>query len=80
MEAEAIIAHNLHDALTATGARGSVRVHEGRWFVRLMRGQSRQGFAFPPGGQDREEWLAAMLDRLEAASGVRPVLEVDTKD
>ncbi len=71
-------AAQLHAALTAAGARGCVRLLEsGRWVVRLMRGLPRQGYAFPPAGQDRDEWLAAMLDRLEAAAGVRPGLEIE---
>lgn len=68
----------LHAALTAACARGSVRVRDsGQWVVRLMRGLPRHGYAFPPVGQDRDEWLAAMIDRLEAVAGVRPELELE---
>ena len=79
MDVQADIARNLHAALTAAGARGSVRVlDDGRWVVRLMRGLSRERRAYPSAGQERDEWLAAMADRLEAAAGVRP--EVETED
>lgn len=80
MDAEADIARKLHDALTKVGARASVRVlDDGRWVVRLLRGLSRERRAYPSAGQaDQDEWLAAMVDRLEAAAGVRP--EVETED
>ena len=72
------IAHELHDALSDAGARGAVRLEEsGQWVVRLRRGQSNQGFSFPPDGPDRDEWLAAMTDRLADATGVRPEVETD---
>jgi hypothetical protein len=81
MEAKALIARNLHDALTAAGARGSVRLLDsGQWVVRLRRGLPRQALAFPQAGQDREEWVAAMLDRLEAAAGVRPEVEAGDEE
>ena len=73
------IAHELHDPLSDAGACGAMRLLEsGQWVVRLRRSQSNQGFSFPPDGPDRDEWLAAMTDRLEDAAGVRP--EVETKD
>lgn len=73
------IADLLHTALADVRARGSVRLlDDGRWVVRLMPGQSRQRFAYPPTGQDRDEWLSGITDRLEAAAGVRP--EVETFD
>jgi hypothetical protein len=78
MTADPETADQLHAALSAVGARGSVRALDGgQWVVRLMRGLPRHGYAFPPAGQDRDEWQAVMIDRLEAASGVRPNLELE---
>ena len=71
-------AGQLHAALTAAGARGSVRVLDsGQWVVRLLRGVSRHGFAYPSAHHCRDEWLASMADRLEPAAGVRPGVETD---
>ena len=72
------IARKLHGALTDVGARGSVRVHDGRWFVVLLPGTRSGPNAMPtPGAED--EWLASMVDRLEAAAGVRPTLSVESR-
>jgi hypothetical protein len=68
------IARRLHDALTEIGARGSVRVHDGRWHVALLPGTRSGPNTMPTAGLE-EEWLAALTDRLEAASGVRPAVE-----
>lgn len=72
------VADQLHAALTAAGSRGSVRVlGSGQWIVRLLRGLSSQGYAYPPSGPDRDEWLTALVARLEFAVGVRPELETE---
>lgn len=77
MDADPDIARRLHDALTAVGARASVRVlDDGQWVVRLMRGIPRQERAYPPEA-DQDEWLGVLADRLEAAAGVRPSLELE---
>lgn len=70
------IARKLHDALTDLGARGSVREHEGRWYVVLLPGTRSSPNAMPDRGAE-DEWLVALADRLEAAAGVRP--EVSTE-
>jgi hypothetical protein len=79
MPTDSDTAHQLHAALNAAGARGSVRVLDsGQWVVRLMRGQSSQGYGYPPADQEeREQWLAVMADQLEAAAGVRPDFEAE---
>jgi hypothetical protein len=70
-------ARSLHEALTAIGLRGSVRVlDDGRWVVRVLRSLSR-GTHVRPGDSDFDEWLSATTDCLEAATGVRPDVEVE---
>ena len=71
----------LHAALTAAGARGSVRLLDsGKWVVRLMQGLPRHPHTFPPADQlGRDEWLAALTDQLEAAAGVRPEVETEVE-
>ncbi len=77
MDSQANIARSLHDALAALGLSGSVRVlDDGRWVVRVLRSLSGQTRA-RPGDADFDEWLAAMTDRLEAATGIRPEVEAE---
>lgn len=68
-------ARKLHDALAAVGSRGSVREHEGRWFVELLPGTYTHPNVLPAVGAE-EEWLSALTDRLETVAGVRPLLSV----
>ena len=64
-------ARNLHEALAAVGARGSVRERDGKWYIQLLKGTHSKRNAAPESGEE-DEWLASLVDRLEESSGVRP--------
>lgn len=74
------ISGDLQDVLTAAGVLASIMELDGQWTVRLRRGMgiglkrsSRWVFA----DDDRDEFLAVLTDQLEAAAGVRPVVETE---
>jgi hypothetical protein len=77
VDADRLIADKLHAELSSLNVLASVRVLDhGKWVVRVRRGLPRRSSNYPE-PDERDEWLAGLEDKLEAASGVRAKVETE---
>jgi hypothetical protein len=77
VDADRLIADKLHAELSSLNVLASVRVLDhGEWVVRVRRALPRRSSNYPE-PDERDEWLAGLEDKLEAASGVRAKVETE---